>query len=217
MSRTYLKFPSVMFTLGRTAQSSSAGWSVIPDDSKRSLATECRTSSPDRWNHVKGPENPADCASHELFPSELLKHTLWWNGPDWLHQDALYWPKRFTSPSSSLTDEERELSLYVSVTLPSPVLKIEDYSSFVRLKRVTAWILRFVHNCRARKLNRERVKDAYLSMDDVHKAEIYWYLEVQSTHFSGDIHAIKSKSNLSKSSPILSIRPFIDSSRLIPD
>ena len=34
--------------------------------------------SPDRWNHVNGFENPADCASRGLFPSELLEHTLWW-------------------------------------------------------------------------------------------------------------------------------------------
>ena len=40
--------------------------------------------SPDRWNHVNGFENPADCASCGLFPSELLEHTLWWDGPKWL-------------------------------------------------------------------------------------------------------------------------------------
>ena len=27
---------------------------------------------PDRWNHVPGTENPADCASRGLFPLELL-------------------------------------------------------------------------------------------------------------------------------------------------
>ena len=31
---------------------------------------------PDRWNHVKGTDNPADCASRGLFPSELLDHEL---------------------------------------------------------------------------------------------------------------------------------------------
>ena len=37
---------------------------------------------PDRWRHVCGAENPADCASRGLFPSEILHHELWWNGPD---------------------------------------------------------------------------------------------------------------------------------------
>ena len=36
---------------------------------------------PDRWNHVNGGENPANCASRGLFPSELLEYELWWKGP----------------------------------------------------------------------------------------------------------------------------------------
>ena len=31
---------------------------------------------PDRWNHVSGKDNPADCASRGLFPSALLEHAL---------------------------------------------------------------------------------------------------------------------------------------------
>ena len=40
--------------------------------------------SPDCWNHVVSSENPADCASRGIFPSEILEHHLWWNGPTWL-------------------------------------------------------------------------------------------------------------------------------------
>lgn len=31
------------------------------------------------WSHICGSQNPADCASHGILPSELLKHELWWN------------------------------------------------------------------------------------------------------------------------------------------
>ena len=37
---------------------------------------------PERWHHVSVEENPADSASRGLFPSELLRHELWWNGPE---------------------------------------------------------------------------------------------------------------------------------------
>ena len=37
--------------------------------------------SPSQWRHVNGTENPADCASQGLFPSEILTHHLWWEGP----------------------------------------------------------------------------------------------------------------------------------------
>ena len=36
---------------------------------------------PDRWQHVPGVTNPADCASIGLYPSELVQHRTWWNGP----------------------------------------------------------------------------------------------------------------------------------------
>ena len=32
---------------------------------------------PDRWRHVNGQSNPADCASRGLFPSELATFSLW--------------------------------------------------------------------------------------------------------------------------------------------
>ena len=36
---------------------------------------------PERWSHVAGTENPADCASRGLFPVQLKEHNLWWKGP----------------------------------------------------------------------------------------------------------------------------------------
>ncbi len=32
---------------------------------------------PERWNHVSGLDNPADCASRGLSPSELLEYPIW--------------------------------------------------------------------------------------------------------------------------------------------
>ena len=31
---------------------------------------------PEKWKHVHGFNNPADCASRGLFPSELLQHEI---------------------------------------------------------------------------------------------------------------------------------------------
>lgn len=32
---------------------------------------------PSRWSHVVGSDNPADCASRGILPSELIAHNLW--------------------------------------------------------------------------------------------------------------------------------------------
>ena len=43
-----------------------------------------RTLPQAHWHHVQGQDNPADCASRGLRPTELSKHSLWWTGPLWL-------------------------------------------------------------------------------------------------------------------------------------
>ena len=106
---------------------------------------------PNRWHHVNGCENPADCGSRGLFPSELLDHTLWWNGPTWLGQSPDNWPQQsILPPNGEAKDEERDDScaLHTCVRAEKESLISEDrYSRFTRLKRISAWVLRFRSNC----------------------------------------------------------------------
>ena len=46
------------------------------------------------WHHVRGEQNPADCASRGLCPKELSEHDLWWFGPAWMKQNSTNWPKQ---------------------------------------------------------------------------------------------------------------------------
>ena len=66
---------------------------------------------PERWHHVSGLDNPADCASRGLFPSELIDHSLWWNGPEWLKLPSSSWPDQMQVPGSfTIPDEEKEVN-----------------------------------------------------------------------------------------------------------
>ena len=85
--------------------------------------------APDRWNHVNGLENPADCASRGLLPSELVTHKLWWNGPSWLKYPPPDWPKQSAHPEVEVSEEE--ISLHLTVHPLVPVIPIDRYSSFV--------------------------------------------------------------------------------------
>ncbi|KAK2575370.1 hypothetical protein KPH14_008479 [Odynerus spinipes] len=49
------------------------------------------------WHHVPSKDNPADCASRGMNPSELPHLGLWWHGPTWLRQPPSKWPKERTS------------------------------------------------------------------------------------------------------------------------
>ena len=86
---------------------------------------------PDRWNHVVGTDKPADCASRGLFPSELVNHELWWNGPDWLKLPSTERPKQSTVPElPEPSDEEREGCIHSITQQRTPVIALDRYSSY---------------------------------------------------------------------------------------
>ena len=167
---------------------------------------------PDRWKHVSGVENPADCASRGLFPSELLEYELWWKGPLWLRSVSINWPKPLFLPPSEPSDEERPFCLLTTVQPKLPIIPLDRYSNFTRLKRVTAWMFRFINHCRTR--SRTNVARC-LSVQELVEAENYWISISQEEHFKEEIYCLASNSTLSSKSCLLSLHPFLDSSGIL--
>ena len=60
---------------------------------------------PLRWRHVRSEDNPADCASRGLLPSQLMVHDLWWDGPPWVSLDHGEWPQQDSSNGEPITEE----------------------------------------------------------------------------------------------------------------
>ena len=169
---------------------------------------------PNHWKHVRSQDNPADCASRGLFPSELADHPLWWNGPEWLQLHPDQWPDQSSLPSAKTpAEEEREICLHLLLTDQTPVIPLDRFSSFSLLKRVTAWIRRFVDNCRRQK--QERPKSLFLSVSELEGAEAYWITLMQHQVFPDEIQSLKNGESLTKSSCLFSLHPFIDSSGLL--
>ena len=48
-----------------------------------------------------------------LYPSELLDHSLWWNGPTWLKKPPTSWPEKLPLPPNESDVEDKEVSLLV--------------------------------------------------------------------------------------------------------
>ena len=170
--------------------------------------------APSQWNHVNGAENPADCASRGLFPSELLGHELWWSGPEWLRFTPAHWPKQVPFQPREGSEEEKEICLLATAVPISPLLSIDRYSSFTKLKRVTAWTLRFVNNCRSHKRDQNRVTSP-LTVEELTMAETYWLSISQQEYFAEEIDAIQRKITLPNSSYLLPLHPIVDSSGLL--
>jgi len=75
--------------------------------------------APSIWHHVPTQDNPVDCASRGLFPSELVDHPLWWTGPPFLKESPDKWPTTPISRANNSTNTTHleESQLYYSSVL----------------------------------------------------------------------------------------------------
>ena len=163
------------------------------------------------WGHVVSEENPADCASRGIFPTELLHHTLWWHGPTWMTLPASDWPRNDISPSGD-QEEHAELNTTLSslAIVKEPLIPVDKFSSFTFYKRVTAWMLRFIHNCRT-KIKGSQPKSGHLGTQELILAANYWYSIIQEAHFPSELRALRMKTQtIPTSSRLCSLNPMID-------
>ena len=137
-----------------------------------------------------------------------MEHTLWWYGPNWLKKTSDQWPKLIKGPVTEL--EESEICLSAFATPVDPVIDVNQYSSYTKLKRVTAWIYRFVNNCLKKSENR-----SHLTAQELEAAETYWLHVSQCAYFSEEIELLKKGQALPRSSCLLHLHPFLDSHGLL--
>ncbi|GFS69876.1 DUF1758 domain-containing protein, partial [Nephila pilipes] len=111
----------------------------------------------DDWRHCDGKLNPADLITRGCDAEELLYSTHWFCGPPFLSLPEEKWPISKLPPSKTIEGQsERRSKIEISLHCATeknengrePVLKFENYSSWERLRRLTAWIQRFCRKAR---------------------------------------------------------------------
>lgn len=161
------------------------------------------------WRHVPSDLNPADCASRGMSAKDILNHVLWWS-PSWLHLSDENWPK-------SVISEPREVPGFKKIVhVCTPVQQwdlslLERLSSFSKLIKVTAFIIRYITNLRLKKDQRNLSK--VLSLDETRNATKYWIKRIQSLSFSLELGQLKKGKPVCTSLQKLSI--FLDEEGII--
>jgi hypothetical protein len=159
--------------------------------------------TPDCFFHVSGKENPSDCLSRGLTPSQLLTHPLWLQGPPWARLEQSQWPiKPFVASSEAEMPERKIIALPATTQLAEePVLYTlsKRMSSWQRYLRVIVYVLRFA---------KLLLSKGSVTVDDMRAAELGAIKAIQSVHFPEYVEGGRAgKDNSSKA--IQKLRPFV--------
>ncbi|XP_066583791.1 uncharacterized protein [Prorops nasuta] len=165
------------------------------------------------WHHVLSKENPADLLSRGAYPDQIKGNTIWWCGPTWLLKESADWPtERPQQLRGELPERKTVERLSALATTSNAFNLFERYSSFSKLRRITAWILRFYHNLRN---HTERVFDEYLSPRELEEATYLMIKVIQSNEFSQELESLRKKAHVAINSSIKNLNPFIDKNGLL--
>ncbi|XP_029157227.1 uncharacterized protein LOC114929730 [Nylanderia fulva] len=168
------------------------------------------------WNHVPTDENPAHCASRGIAGSLLRTHPLWWCGPAWLRNPI-------DEPSTSRShnfDTQIEQKESIQSHLASTELDCDftmRFSSWPRLIRVTAYIMRFINKTRKQSIPVDDVRENTLALSarECQLAKEFVLRRIQKELFPLEFAALTSQRAISSKSSILSLNPFLGEDGLI--
>ena len=99
--------------------------------------------------------------------------------------------------------------------IEDPLIPVNKFSSFNLYKRVTAWIIRFIHNCKSR-VQAMQPYSGPLTTDELNLATNYWYSIIQRMHLPDELRILTPKSQkIPMSSKIYSFNPFVDDQGMV--
>ena len=179
------------------------------------------------WRYVPTSDNPADLASRGCTVDALSQSSQWWKGPAFLTQEPSQWPANKVEQTKDSVQEQK-LPKNESVNIFSGLctlfatpndtqqstwrLNPQRFSSWLRLKRVTAWVLRFVENCALPKTLRE---SGELSIAEMNEAETRILKDLQEAEFGDEMRALRKSRSVLPTSKLQPLTPFLDENGLM--
>uniref|UniRef100_A0A2S2PC01 Integrase catalytic domain-containing protein n=1 Tax=Schizaphis graminum TaxID=13262 RepID=A0A2S2PC01_SCHGA len=189
-------------------------WLTVPHTSFKVYVSnrihQIRTIVPDcKWSHIESTNNPADCASRGVMPSELTKLSLYWQGPAILRANPSTWINLVTPMPLCTLPEVLPVSLTTRIDPPDCTEEwFNRFSSYDRMIRVTTILHRFI-NRRCPRCVLEPLSTKCLSLIEVDCATRSIIRESQRIHFSELLRELSTGTRVS-SKPLARLAPFVD-------
>ena len=163
-------------------------------------------SCPCQWRYIQSKQNPADDASRGLTADALLGSSRWLLGPEFLMKTEDHWPK-CTDTLERISDKDPEVKKEVKAGEASrkedPKLvegMMKRFSSWHKLKKFIAWVLRYKENlqnagdCLKNPKDQRKTKiTTPISVKEMQVAEREILKYVQRKSFPEDMKILKSK------------------------
>ncbi|XP_068738205.1 uncharacterized protein, partial [Montipora capricornis] len=193
-----------------------------------------------QWRYVESTLNPADEASRGMTVDELLMNERWKHGPPFLKKAEQSWPQR-PENLGEIPDNDPEVKKGVetfankaSVSCDYLGNAMENISSWSRLKKIIAWVLRYKNILRNRSQNSNTNKTIQLQSDDsiisplsiseINEAENEIIKYVQKQTFKDELASLSgvgndtretaNQNNLKKNSSIYKLDPVLENGLL---
>lgn len=175
------------------------------------------------WRHVSGKQNPADLVSRGQSLDVIIGSTLWWDGPQFLHEH------NYDTPNISQINEiNNNNSLQNNVELPelkstnvlshivsqnnsNILFPFDRFSQYNRMKRTVAYILRFIHNAR----NKNNRLIGSLSIDELKHSEMTLARLSQQESYPEVYEALSNNKMIKKDKHLIKLNIFMDENRII--
>lgn len=109
---------------------------------------------------------------------------MWFNGPDLLQLEEQLWPVEYGKADlKEVNEEKRKVEVTCAVAITELVVNSQEFSTWKRLLRVTAYVIRFRQNILSRSSHdkeKNQVNVGALNAEEIVHAEEYWIKNAQA-------------------------------------
>ncbi|XP_026322804.1 uncharacterized protein LOC113232343, partial [Hyposmocoma kahamanoa] len=153
------------------------------------------------WRYVKSNENPADAASRGLYALQLKENSLWWQGPTWLssaeikHKQLETYTTKLEAKKQCNVGQKQENKLIDNL--------LYKYSSFNKVTRVVAWLLRTFAPTR-------KQMPRYLTLQELSAAKLQIIRYIQRSEFATEMEQLRNEHKVGVKSKLFNLNPTID-------
>lgn len=165
---------------------------------------DCVGSSSWRW--IPTDLNVADDATRTPKDPKFNENSRWIWGPALLRETDDKWPIEPVRENISNVEEEIR-QRFVAIASDSRLIDVDRISDYSRLCRTMAIMLRFAHNTRTSAASR---RYGEVSATEIKSAEAKLFRLAQMEGFCDEYEALKEGNQISRSSSLVALLPFID-------